>query len=162
MIPYSYYVIYLIVVTGCIFLAHCCNLALFRFFSFFFLFIFLCVFFFFFLMIRRPPRSTRTYTLFPYTTLFRSPRRGRLRLARRQSRRREELPDRRRADRPRHTLRVRDRLWPARCRVALRHGARGPEAVPANRDRPGTQRSEERRGGKECVSTCKYRWSPSH
>src|SRR3546814_8460603 len=27
----------------------------------------------FFLMIRRPPRSTRTDTLFPYTTLFRSP-----------------------------------------------------------------------------------------
>src|SRR6188474_3858438 len=27
---------------------------------------------FFFLMIRRPPRSTRRYTLFPYTTLFRS------------------------------------------------------------------------------------------
>src|SRR3546814_12254136 len=34
---------------------------------------------FFFVMIRRPPRSTRTDTLFPYTTLFRSPgrRRGR-------------------------------------------------------------------------------------
>src|SRR3546814_2420328 len=31
---------------------------------------FCCVFFF--LMIRRPPRSTRTDTLFPYTTLFRS------------------------------------------------------------------------------------------
>src|SRR3546814_483518 len=31
-----------------------------------------CVFIFFFLMIRRPPRSTRTDTLFPYTTLFRS------------------------------------------------------------------------------------------
>src|SRR3546814_5837573 len=30
------------------------------------------MFFFFFLMIRRPPRSTRTDTLFPYTTLFRS------------------------------------------------------------------------------------------
>src|SRR3546814_2154880 len=29
-------------------------------------------FLFFFLMIRRPPRSTRTDTLFPYTTLFRS------------------------------------------------------------------------------------------
>src|SRR6059058_6490031 len=28
--------------------------------------------FFFFLMRRRPPRSTRRYTLFPYTTLFRS------------------------------------------------------------------------------------------
>src|SRR3546814_4446786 len=27
---------------------------------------------FFFLLIRRPPRSTRTDTLFPYTTLFRS------------------------------------------------------------------------------------------
>src|SRR5213076_3644476 len=31
------------------------------------------LFFFFFLMIRRPPRSTRLVTLFPYTTLFRSP-----------------------------------------------------------------------------------------
>src|SRR3546814_3689658 len=29
-------------------------------------------YFVFFLMIRRPPRSTRTDTLFPYTTLFRS------------------------------------------------------------------------------------------
>src|SRR3546814_5991030 len=34
----------------------------------------LVVRFLFFLMIRRPPRSTRTDTLFPYTTLFRSPR----------------------------------------------------------------------------------------
>src|SRR3546814_19920579 len=33
---------------------------------------------FFFLMIRRPPRSTRTDTLFPYTTLFRSYRSDRL------------------------------------------------------------------------------------
>src|SRR3546814_13165223 len=32
----------------------------------------MCDSFFFFLMIRRPPRSTRTDTLFPYTTLFRS------------------------------------------------------------------------------------------
>src|SRR3546814_17971946 len=30
------------------------------------------MYFFFFLMIRRPPGSTRTDTLFPYTTLFRS------------------------------------------------------------------------------------------
>src|SRR3546814_2678768 len=35
----------------------------------------MCIFVFFFLMIRRPPRSTRTDTLFPYTTLFRSPQR---------------------------------------------------------------------------------------
>src|SRR3546814_19647355 len=34
------------------------------------MFSYVCVFFF--LMIRRPPRSTRTDTLFPYTTLFRS------------------------------------------------------------------------------------------
>src|SRR3546814_20915188 len=39
--------------------------------------VFRCVYFwyhslFFFLMIRRPPRSTRTDTRFPYTTLFRS------------------------------------------------------------------------------------------
>src|SRR3546814_17477687 len=32
----------------------------------------MCSFSFFFLMIRRPPRSTRTDTLFPYTPLFRS------------------------------------------------------------------------------------------
>src|SRR3546814_12258453 len=35
--------------------------------------LFFSIFFVFFLMIRRPPRSTRTDTLFPYTTLFRSP-----------------------------------------------------------------------------------------
>src|SRR5215218_8436735 len=39
------------------------------FFFFFYSFFFSFFFFFFFLMIRRPPRST----LFPYTTLFRSP-----------------------------------------------------------------------------------------
>src|SRR6266581_8617969 len=37
---------------------------------FFYCFCYFCYFFFFFLMIRRPPRST----LFPSTTLFRSPR----------------------------------------------------------------------------------------
>src|SRR5881396_4027487 len=47
----------------------------------FMLFLFICflyIFFFsfFFLMIRRPPRSTRYETLFPYTTLFRSGNRG--------------------------------------------------------------------------------------
>src|SRR3546814_17692318 len=36
----------------------------------------LVIFFVFFLMIRRPPRSTRTDTLFPDTTLFRSDRAG--------------------------------------------------------------------------------------
>src|SRR3546814_7493032 len=48
----------------------------------------------FFVMVRRPPRSTRTYTLFPYTSLFRSagrdpgsPDRRALRLRRRRRRR---------------------------------------------------------------------------
>src|SRR3546814_19098060 len=36
-------------------------------------FLHVILFSFFYLMIRRPPRSTRTDTLFPYTTLFRSP-----------------------------------------------------------------------------------------
>src|SRR3546814_4421698 len=39
-------------------------------------------------MIRRPPRSTRTHTLFPYTTLFRSPY-----LIEHKHLRRAELPD---------------------------------------------------------------------
>src|SRR3546814_15580525 len=34
--------------------------------------LFVLILFLFFVMIRRPPRSTRTDTLFPYTTLFRS------------------------------------------------------------------------------------------
>src|SRR3546814_6869303 len=37
-----------------------------------FFILYICCSLFFFLMIRRPPRSTRTDTLFPYTTLFRS------------------------------------------------------------------------------------------
>src|SRR3546814_12290371 len=37
---------------------------------------------FFFLMIRRPPRSKRTDTLFPYATLFRSATAGRARVDR--------------------------------------------------------------------------------
>src|SRR3546814_811111 len=51
-------------------------------------------------MIRRPPRSTRTDTLFPYTTLFRSPRYA---AADRAARRPEQCADRsRRRRRDRH------------------------------------------------------------
>src|SRR3546814_7136962 len=55
--------------------------------------------FFFFLMIRRPPRSTRTDTLFPYTTLFRS-RAGGILLSRRADR---PFPDRQHARSEEHT-----------------------------------------------------------
>src|SRR3546814_7031712 len=47
----------------------CCLLCVFSFLCVVAVFCTFCVFF---LMIRRPPRSTRTDTLFPYTTLFRS------------------------------------------------------------------------------------------
>src|SRR3546814_16372682 len=50
------------------FLLNYCYLSLFSYYCFNIRY----VSFFFFLMIRRPPRSTRTDTLFPYTTLFRS------------------------------------------------------------------------------------------
>src|SRR3546814_16708665 len=35
------------------------------------------------------------------------------------------------------------------------------DVIPAGED-PGVGRSEERRVGQECVSTCRYRWSPYH
>src|SRR3546814_8004039 len=58
------------------------------------------MFCFFFLMIRRPPRSTRTDTLFPYTTLFRSlPQRAdRLQVRELLEKLRRRLPDQREAD----------------------------------------------------------------
>src|SRR3546814_148465 len=58
-----------------VFLHYIVSLLLFYFYSFFYVFVLLYLFFlffFFFLIIRRPPRSTRTDPLFPYTTLFRS------------------------------------------------------------------------------------------
>src|SRR3546814_5689361 len=50
-------------------------------------------------MIRRPPRSTRTDTLFPYTTLFRSPRRRRAPTRRARSRGASHRPARQREQR---------------------------------------------------------------
>src|SRR3546814_11300401 len=43
------------------------------------------------------------------------------------------------------------------CSAAARSGS--PRAAPSRSTWP---RSEERRVGKECVSTCRYRWSPYH
>src|SRR3546814_15780046 len=57
--------------SSCYFFLYLCYFLFF--FSFVVMFCFFVFFVFvFFLMIRRPPRSTRTDTLFPYTTLFRS------------------------------------------------------------------------------------------
>src|SRR3546814_14987246 len=100
-----------------------------------------CVFFFF-LMIRRPPRSTRTDTLFPYTTLFRSQRELRSLV-----RAFDRLPPRRR-----------EVFWLRRVEelplkeIAVRMGI-AQKTVEKH-----LARSEERRVGKECVSTCRSRW----
>src|SRR3546814_14158490 len=108
-------------------------------------------------MIRRPPRSTRTDTLFPYTTLFRSEfsrrlgrvdRGGRIEaiVAIAAGRRRglAEMPEQDRAAAPRgldHGARRRPPRAPARPPLGL------DPAHPL-------ARSEERRVGKERVSTC--------
>src|SRR3546814_1925929 len=49
-------------------------------------------------MIRRPPRSTRTDTLFPYTTLFRSPKHGGANEVAFEVQKRYESPDEAEAD----------------------------------------------------------------
>src|SRR3546814_13152326 len=56
-----------------------------------------------------------------------------------------------------HAQRVRSRLAIQREKARLR--SRGP-ALPSSMD--AGERSEERRVGKECVSTCRSRWSPHH
>src|SRR3546814_19594371 len=124
-------------------------------------------------MIPRPPRSTRTDTLFPYTTLFRS-----------QS---SHCPARLQSA---FVLASAPPLAPAAPPVALASALSGAgrlvnrrtsenrrETVGARRflreqsstlgrhigaGWTWTLRSEERRVGKECVRTCRSRWSPYH
>src|SRR3546814_18290744 len=103
---------------------------------------------FFFLKIRRPPRSTRTDTLFPYTTLFRSSESPR-------------APVAKPAPAPRPTI------VPAGELPERKADPRGEERIRMSRLRQRIaeslkERSEERRGGKECVRTCRSRWSPYH
>src|SRR3546814_17648007 len=105
-------------------------------------------------MIRRPPRSTRTDTLFPYTTLFRS-----------SNHKGVNVPD---VVVPMAALTEKDR---GDLAFALEHNVdwialsfvQRPEDVAEARQLIGGKaRSEERRVGKECVSTCRSRWSPYH
>src|SRR3546814_20801281 len=46
--------------------------------------------------------------------------------------------------------------------LALFEGAVGADSVWAAAQVDEAWRSEERRGGKECVRTCRFRWSPYH
>src|SRR3546814_15556072 len=122
---------------------------------------------FFFLMIRRPPRSTRTDTLFPYTTLFRSlayggswPAVSRVRVVEDG----EVLTLGRTAitavATPGHTMGSMSWRWSA-C-AEENGGAACKTIVFASSLNPVSAegRSEERRVGKECVSKCRSRWSP--
>src|SRR3546814_18823439 len=128
---------------------------------------------FFLLMIRRPPRSTRTYTLFPYTTLFRSVAGvvgrifvvgvddvadlgGQFQGARVAHRLLGELGEAGIAvDEARCHAIGRGELRRVGGRRPLLVGQRLPQAVHRALARP-----EERRVGKECVITCSTGWWP--
>src|SRR3546814_20001012 len=110
-------------------------------------------------MIRRPPRSTRTDTLFPYTTLFRS----------------EELMaelDGISVEEYRREAELHTRLAKAGEKYRRAQPSEWPNLTFNWDFRPESQRfaldgmnlhefrSEESRVGKECVSTCRSRGSP--
>src|SRR3546814_15789288 len=109
-------------------------------------------------MIRRPPRSTRTDTLFPYPTLF---------LVAQQSAPADCRLDRAvvglgaigQAARLRHIA----RLHSSSHRVQARAPAVQAACVAVQESPGETSRgSEERRVGQECVSTCRSPWSTYH
>src|SRR3546814_17833641 len=111
-------------------------------------------------MRRRPPRSTRTDTLCPYTTLFRSCGHGLISTVSATVIADDSImmlvvptasEDRRTEDCSQLLGRKRMAL------VTLPHGI--AELETTNRI---SFRSEERRVGKECVSTCRSRGSPYH
>src|SRR3546814_13886571 len=127
-------------------------------------------------MIRRPPRSTRTDTLFPYTTLFRSgdhaagdknePRHGRKDLLNGrgtaqavESHPAENISAGRFCRRPKPPV-ISWRAVPAPEPERLPVLPLRRLLPPADRRLRARARSEERRVGKECVSTCRSRWSP--
>src|SRR3546814_14159199 len=98
-------------------------------------------------MVRRPPRSTRTDTLCPYTTLFRS-----------------IVNDERLTDYMEYWSNLGKRL---RLEFERTHRLVSPvqfivHSLKEVNDALSHGRSEERRVGKECVSTCRSRWSPDH
>src|SRR3546814_16442710 len=92
-----------------------------------------------FVMIRRPPRSTRPDTLFPYTTLFRS---------------QPALPGR-----------IDKRIM--RSLPAVADGVEDTVGERSILDQPGVARGDRKEIGRascreRCVSTCRSRWSPYH
>src|SRR3546814_15334862 len=123
-------------------------------------------------MIRRPPRSTRTDTLFPYTTLFRSSELGIPGKEYRPSLRRY-YPDQVRRVAGCSALNLFLHTGsPGMAGTIEGLGPKGKGAQPVRRasQTPAIisampavrRRSEERRVGKECVRTCRSRGAPYH
>src|SRR3546814_19644344 len=127
-------------------------------------------------MIRRPPRSTRTDTLFPYTTLFRSDAarcssassavHGLLVLLARLADLHAHVDQARRqagaaAVDPLHALRLAflEEVRPAVGDLAV-FGEHTARRVEAARRIPQAGRRAERRGGEEGSRTLRLRWQP--
>src|SRR3546814_14261280 len=109
-------------------------------------------------MIRLPPRSTRTDTLFPYTTLFRS--------AADYSRRSFEkatatMKSFASVKSPTEFFQLQSEFFSSTFDALASEAAKNSEAM-LKLAGDVVQRSEERRVGKEGVSTCRSRWSPDH
>src|SRR3546814_15267665 len=119
-------------------------------------------------MIRRPPRSTRTDTLFPYTTLFRSrsaneecpPWAGQPLTAH------WGVPDPVKVEgtEAERALAFGEAFRMLHNRIAafaaLPFATLDRMSLQKRLDLIALQRSEERRVGNECVSTCRFRWDP--
>src|SRR3546814_13961544 len=121
------------------------------------------------LMIRRPPRSTLTYTLCPYTTLFRS----KFRLTDPAAKKllsvlrgeKQDVP-------PVWLMRQAGRYLPEYRELRAEKGgflelvydskAAAEITLQPLRRFGFDGRSEERRVGKGCVGTCRSRWWPDH
>src|SRR3546814_13935849 len=126
-------------------------------------------------MRRRPPRSTRTDTLFPYTTRFRSEQADKLLLTRDALMRHEAagvttdvFPKKVQWQGVDLALDYHFEPGSPRDGVTLTVPLFALNKIEAARCEwlvPGMlkeKRSEERRVGKECVSTCRSRWWPEH
>src|SRR3546814_13544472 len=113
-------------------------------------------------MIRRPPMSTRTDTLFPYTTLFRSAEHlDRVRQLLDELEDKEEifrlLDNARRGSATKIFIGSENKLFSLSGSSVIAAPYRSGDGSVV-----GVVRSEERGVGKECVSTCGSRWAPAH
>src|SRR3546814_12963965 len=115
-------------------------------------------------MIRRPPRSTRTDTLFPYTTLFRSASTGAYKWHY------QETPAETWDYTATQPIILAEQQIDGKPVKVLYHAPKNGffftidrtsgKLIDAKPFVDGINRSEERRVGKECVSKCRSRWSP--